>query len=96
MKRRKTLFLRLKALEWKLFFKKMYVLFFQEYSRDASCHELDLNGVPWTQNSSYSLHGRSMMLRLLREAHINGWRLAASADVSAKYVHQVEIRQLRI
>ncbi len=36
------------------------------------------------------------MLRLLREAHLNGWRLAASADVSAKYVHQVEIRQLRI
>ncbi len=68
----------------------------QEYSRDASCHELDLNGVPWTQNSSYSLHGRSMMLRLLREAHINGWRLAASADVSAKYVHQVEIRQSRM
>ena len=60
----------------------------EEYARDASCHEIDLCGVPWTQNSSYSLHARSMLLRLLREAHTHGWRLAASADVSAKYVHQ--------
>ncbi len=60
----------------------------QEYARDASCHELDLAGLPWTQNSSYSLHARSMLLRLLREAHAHGWRLAVSADVSAKYVHQ--------
>ena len=59
-----------------------------ELHRDASCHELELSGVPWTQNSSYSLHARSMLLRLLREAHAHGWRLAASADVSAKFVHQ--------
>ena len=33
-------------------------------------------------------HARSMLLLALKEAARYGWQLAASADVSAKYVHQ--------
>ena len=32
-----------------------------EGSRDGSCYEIDLSGMPWTQNSSYNLHARSML-----------------------------------
>ena len=33
-------------------------------------------------------HARSMLLLALKEAARYGWQLSASADVSAKYVHQ--------
>lgn len=60
-----------------------------ERERDAgSVLQLDLRGPPWTQNSSYNLHARSMLIMVLKEAANLGWRLVASADVSAKYVHQ--------
>lgn len=56
--------------------------------RDSHCYELDLEGPPWTQNSSFNLHARSALLTVLAKADSLGWRLVASADVSAKYVHQ--------
>lgn len=59
-----------------------------EGARDGSCYEVRLNGSPWSHNSSYNLHARSMLLLALKEAARYGWQLAASADVSAKYVHQ--------
>ncbi len=60
-----------------------------ENNDDPSCIDLTLGGTPWTQNSSFGLHARSMLLRLLAEtARLGGWRLASSADVSAKYMHQ--------
>lgn len=58
-----------------------------EHSKDASCHEITLQGYPWSQESSYNLHARSMLLILLREAFQYGWHLSASADISAKFVH---------
>ena len=62
--------------------------FSSEQARDGQCYEIDLNGVPWTQNSSYNLHARSMLTMALKETSQYGWQLCASADVSAKYVHQ--------
>ena len=58
-----------------------------EGARDGSCYEIDLNGMPWTQNSSFNLQARAMLTSLMKEAAKYGWQLAASADVSAKYVH---------
>lgn len=58
-----------------------------EEARDGSCYEIDLQGMPWTQNSSYNIHARSMLTFLMREAYSYGWSLTCSADVSAKYVH---------
>ena len=60
-----------------------------ERERDAgSVLQMDLRGCPWTQNSSFNLHARSMLIMILKEAANLGWRLIASADVSAKFVHQ--------
>ena len=60
-----------------------------EESRDASSiHELVLQGPPWSQNSSFNLHARSMLIMLIKELSTYGWKLVASGDVSAKYVHQ--------
>lgn len=58
-----------------------------EHSEDASCYEITLHGYPWSQESSYNLHARSMLLVLLREAFHYGWEINSSADVSAKFVH---------
>jgi len=59
-----------------------------EVQRDNACYEIDLNGPPWTQNASYNLHARSALLCTLKQANSLGWKLVASADVSAKYVRQ--------
>merc|ERR1712213_173309 len=59
-----------------------------QFQRDNSCYEMNLNGPPWTQNSSYNLHARSALIHVLKEANSLGWRLVASADVSSKYVTQ--------
>lgn len=60
-----------------------------EESRDASSiHEVVLQGPPWSQNSSFNLHARSMLIMLIKELSTYGWKLVASGDVSAKYVHQ--------
>jgi len=58
----------------------------KQSQRDTSCYEMDLNGPPWTSNSSFNLHARSALLNVLKKANSLGWRLAASADVSSKYV----------
>ena len=50
------------------------------------CLTLHLKGHPWSQTSSYSCHGKSMLLLLLVKAEKLGWQLMASADVSAKNV----------
>lgn len=60
----------------------------KQNQRDTSCYEMDLEGSPWTQNSSFNLHARSALLSVLKKASSLGWRLVVSADVSAKYVHQ--------
>ena len=30
----------------------------KQYQRDTACYEMDLEGPPWTQNSSFNLHAR--------------------------------------
>jgi len=60
----------------------------KEKQRDDFCYEMDLNGPPWTYNSSFNLHARSALMNVLKKANSLGWRLVASADVSAKYVRQ--------
>ena len=61
----------------------------KEKGSRTSCCQLKLNGSPWSSyNKSYSIHGKSMLLMLLREASRLNWDLVASVDVSAKYVHQ--------
>ena len=60
-----------------------------EETRDASSiHELVLQGPPWSQNSSFNLHARSMLMMVIKDLATYGWKLVASADVSTKYVHQ--------
>ena len=59
---------------------------FSERHKSDECHEVVLNGLPWNQGSSQSIHARSIMALLLKEAHILGWTLLASADVPAKFV----------
>ena len=59
-----------------------------EAARDASSiHELVLHGPPWSQNSSYNLHARSMLMMVIKVLSTYGWKLVASADVTAKYIH---------
>ena len=61
----------------------------KEKGSRTSCCQLKLNGSPWSSyNKSYSIHGKSMLMMLLREASRLHWELMASVDVSAKYVHQ--------
>ncbi len=60
-----------------------------EETRDAAAvHEIVLQGPPWSQNSSYNLHARSMLLMVLKELSTYGWKVVASADLTAKFVHQ--------
>ena len=60
-----------------------------EETRDASSiHELVLQGPPWSQNSSFNLHARSLLMMVIKDLATYGWKLVASADVSTKYVHQ--------
>ena len=51
--------------------------------------KFSLAGSPWSDpggsNLGWALHARSMLLHLLNTAHQLGYRLAVSADVSAKY-----------
>ena len=51
--------------------------------------KFSLAGSPWSDPSGsdlgWALHARSMLLHLLNTAHQLGYRLAVSADVSAKY-----------
>ena len=61
----------------------------KEKGSRTSCCQLKLNGSPWSSyNKSYSIHGKSMLMAVLREANRLGWDLIASVDVSAKYVHR--------
>ncbi len=59
----------------------------EEASGDGNCLELRLRGEPFGDSTSYGLHGRSMLTAVLRVAQDRGWRLAASADVSANRGH---------
>ena len=38
--------------------------------RDNTCYEIDLNGPPWTQNSSFNLHARYILYLLFRNKQI--------------------------
>ena len=61
-----------------------------EAARDASAiHEIVLQGPPWSQNSSYNLHARSMLMMVIKDLSTFGWKLVASSDATAKYVHHV-------
>ena len=58
-----------------------------EAARDASAiHEIVLQGPPWSQNSSYNLHARSMLLMMIKDLSTYGWKLVATSDATAKYV----------
>ena len=59
-----------------------------DQAKDASAiHELVLQGPPWSHNSSYNLHARSMIMMMIKELATYGWKLVACADATAKYVH---------
>ena len=59
-----------------------------EKDSKTNCCQLKLSGTPWSAlDKSYSIHGKSMLMAILREANRLGWDLVASIDVSAKYVH---------
>ena len=58
-----------------------------EANRDASAiHEIVLQGPPWSQNSSYNLHARSILMMMIKDLSTYGWKLVASSDATAKYV----------
>lgn len=48
------------------------------------CYELKLKGEPWQSYQTFSAHGLSLVLVLLKELYRKGWKLVLSADVSAK------------
>lgn len=59
-----------------------------ETARDASSiHEIVLQGPPWSQNTSYNLHARTMLLMVIKDLSQYGWKLLACADATSKYVH---------
>ena len=61
-----------------------------EAARDASAiHEIVLQGPPWSQNSSYNLHARSMLMMVIKDLSTFGWKLVASSDATAKYVIKI-------
>merc|ERR1711915_310960 len=60
----------------------------REQQTDESCYELYLKGGAWSGDSPFNLHSRSTLIHVLQKANANGWRLVASADVSADYIHQ--------
>jgi hypothetical protein len=54
--------------------------------REFACDDdISLKGTPWSSNSLFNLHARSMLTLILKEAEKHGWYLAASADVSTQY-----------
>merc|ERR1712106_992480 len=59
-----------------------------EELKENNCHQIDLNGSPWTLSESFSLHARSTLLHMLKKANYLGWQLVASADVSSKYFQE--------
>ncbi len=61
----------------------------KEKEEDPNCIKLYLNHHPWAMRKKASpLHARLCLMKLLEVAAMHGWYLKASADVSAKYVHQ--------
>ncbi len=57
-------------------------------AKEELCHKVGLSGPAWVRQTGYSLHARVGLMSILDEAAKHGWYLKASADVSAKYVHQ--------
>ena len=60
----------------------------RESPRDDCCLQFDLSGCPWENGTTWGIHGRAVLLHLLKKANELGWQLSCSVDVSAKYVHQ--------
>lgn len=60
-----------------------------EETRDAAAiHEMVLQGPPWSQNSSFNLHARSMIMMVCKDLATYGWKPVTAADITAKFVHQ--------
>jgi hypothetical protein len=58
-------------------------------SSKTPCHQIKLEGSPWNSDAiSNSIHAKSMLTMLLKEAHKLNWELVASLDLSGKYVTQ--------
>ncbi len=60
----------------------------QELVSDELCHKVTLSGRAWVSQTGYTQHARVALMSVLDEAARHGWYLKASADVSAKFVHQ--------
>ena len=50
----------------------------------ANCQEFALRGDAWENANSWGIHGRAMLVHLLKKANELGWQLICSLDVSAK------------
>eukprot|EP00397_Hematodinium_sp_SG-2012_P004261 GEMP01004272.1.p1 GENE.GEMP01004272.1~~GEMP01004272.1.p1 ORF type:complete len:518 (+),score=118.22 GEMP01004272.1:343-1896(+) len=57
----------------------------RKLSQSVDTVEINLNGRPWGPNASYNLQATSALMGALKVANVRGWRLVASADVSARY-----------
>lgn len=60
--------------------------------QDSSTGDMVLQGDPWNKASAFGLHGQTAMVFLLKFAIESlGMRLAASADVSSKFIRLDEV-----
>jgi len=56
---------------------------YEQTSKTSNCHEVKLNGDPWSSNTRTGLHAKSMMLMILKYAQEFGCDFVASADIAS-------------
>jgi hypothetical protein len=59
-----------------------------------TCLEIGLKGTAWSGKSVYGLQARSMLIEVLKAASSKGWNMDASADVSATFDKNVNIKKI--
>jgi len=57
----------------------------KEKEKEEDCLQIRFNESSWSSNS---IHARGTLVHLMAAAASYGWDVVASADVSAKYIHQ--------
>lgn len=62
---------------------------YEQTSKMSNCHEVSLNGDPWSSNSRTGLHAKSMMLMILKYAQEFGCEFVTSADIASLQSNQV-------
>ncbi|XP_032232946.2 uncharacterized protein LOC5508265 [Nematostella vectensis] len=62
----------------------------RRYRTPAAFLEFKLNGKPWSGKTTDSFSASNMMCYIMQELQRQGWKLALSADIAAKYMYPGE------